>query len=74
MYVCVCIYVQSLIQCFVFQVPEQFSDEIQRILSILAEIYDQLQSAELNAGDYDDFSKQEDKLKVFLVLVYGCQH
>ncbi|XP_078699235.1 dystrophin-like isoform X12 [Branchiostoma floridae x Branchiostoma belcheri] len=40
-----------------------FLAEINKILFHIADIELQLASPELNAGDYEDFSKQEDKLK-----------
>eukprot|EP00058_Branchiostoma_floridae_P013393 XP_002598881.1 hypothetical protein BRAFLDRAFT_90093 [Branchiostoma floridae] len=41
-----------------------FLAEINKILFHIADIELQLASPELNAGDYEDFSKQEDKLKI----------
>lgn len=45
-------------------VPSQFIEELQKVLTLITDIQDELQSPVLHGQEYEDFSRQEDKLKV----------
>jgi len=43
--------------------PSQFEEEVQKLLTLMGEIEEELESPVLSGGQYEDFSTQEDKLK-----------
>ena len=45
-------------------VPSQFIEELEKVIALIRDIQDELQSPILHGQLYEDFSRQEDKLKV----------
>ena len=46
------------------KVPAQFIEELGKLLALITDIQEELQSPVLHGQQYEDFSRQEDKLKV----------
>ena len=51
-------------------VPSQFIEELEKVIALIRDIQDELQSPILHGQLYEDFSRQEDKLKVCIVYLY----
>ena len=45
-------------------VPSHFIEELEKVIALIRDIQDELQSPILHGQLYEDFSRQEDKLKV----------
>ena len=46
------------------KVPSKFTEEVEKLLHLITDIQEELQSPVLHGQQYEDFSRQEDKLKV----------
>ncbi len=44
--------------------PSQFIEELEKVVALIHDIEDELQSPVLHGQEYEDFSRQEDKLRV----------
>ena len=49
-------------------VPSQFIEELEKVTALIRDIQDELQSPILHGQLYEDFSRQEDKLKVCVAI------
>ena len=53
-------------------VPAQFVEELEKVIALIRDIQDELQSPILHGQQYEDFSRQEDKLKVSTIPLVFC--